>query len=273
MLLPHHQFKQRVLSALVAIPVVILALFWSVWSYFLLFFVIAMFSLLEFYKLVGLVGARPQRLWGTLGGLLIYVLAFMHSSGYFANRPLYGAGPIIALIFLIELYRKEAAPFANIAYTLLGIVYVGMPFALLHSIAFIQGTYSHEPVLGLFLLLWANDTGAYLVGAAIGRRKLFQRISPSKSWEGSIGGAVLTLITSYMMGHYSHSMDWGTWLGIAGIVILAGTYGDLVESMLKRSLQVKDSDQTIPGHGGFLDRFDSFLLSVPFILAYIKVVH
>jgi phosphatidate cytidylyltransferase len=186
---------------------------------------------------------------------------------------IYLLGPMAALICLIELYKPGAAPFTNIAYTLLGIIYVSVPFALLHITAFARGPYSHEIVIGILLILWANDTGAYLVGSSLGKHKLFQRISPHKSWEGVLGGAALALVVSYIIADYFGITSLNTWLGINSIIVVAGTYGDLVESMLKRSLQVKDSGGMIPGHGGLLDRFDSFLLAMPCITALIKLLY
>ena len=267
----YSQLRKRVLTAVVAIPIVIAAIYWSAWSYFLLFLLVVVVGMLEFYKLARLGGIRPNRPWGILSGVLTYTLVFMYASGYMPANYLYGLCPVIALTYPVELYKQGTAPFTNIAYTLLGIAYVSSPFALLHMLAFAQGAYNYEIVLGILLILWANDTGAYMVGSSLGKRRLFQRISPQKSWEGSLGGAVLALSVSYVLAHYCSSISWGTWLGIGSIIVVAGTYGDLVESMLKRSLKIKDSGGTIPGHGGFLDRFDSFLLAIPFIIALIKL--
>jgi phosphatidate cytidylyltransferase len=196
----------------------------------------------------------------------------MYTSRHLPSTYLYILCPMMGLIYAVELYKQGTTPFTNIAYTLLGIVYVGGPFALLHMIAFVQGTYSHEMVLGILLILWANDTGAYLLGTKMGNHELFPRISPHKSWEGVLGGATLAVVVSYALGHYYSSVGLAMWLGIGGIIVVAGTYGDLIESMLKRSLNVKDSGEAIPGHGGFLDRFDSFLLAMPCIVAFVKLL-
>lgn len=268
----YSHLTQRILSALVAMPIVIAGIYWSMWSYFLLFLFIVVLAMLEFYRLVGLDGIGPNKFLGMGGSILTYLLAFMYASGHLPGSFLYILCPMIALIYPIELYKKGATPFTNIAYTLLGIVYVGGPFALLHMLAFAKGAYSYEMVLGILLILWANDTGAYLVGTSIGKHRLFKRISPYKSWEGTLGGATFALVVSYTIAHYFSSIGLETWLGIGGISVVAGTYGDLVESMLKRSLKIKDSGEAIPGHGGFLDRFDSFLLAIPCILAFIKLL-
>ena len=272
MLQKNSHFTKRVLTALVAMPIVIAAVYWSAWSYFFLFLFLVVATMLEFYKLARLGGLSPHRPWGILCGVLGYTLVFAYANGYMSANFLYVLCPVIALAYPSELYKQGATPFTNIAYTVLGIVYVSSPFTLLHIIAFAQGAYNYEIVLGIFFILWANDTGAYIVGSGLGKRKLFQRISPKKSWEGSLGGAILALIVSYMLAHYFNSISWEKWLGMSSIIIIAGTYGDLVASMFKRSLKLKDSGTAIPGHGGFLDRFDSFLLAVPFILAFIKLL-
>lgn len=269
--LRYSQLKKRSLSALIAIPVVLAAIQWNAWSYFALFLLVTTLAMLEFYQLVSLGGISPNKWVGISGGTTTYILAFLHAHGKAPGSYLYLLCPIVVLIFLIELYKKSTAPFTNIAYTLLGMVYVGGPFALLHIAAFAQGAYSHEIIIGTLLILWANDTGAYLVGSNVGKHKLFKRISPHKSWEGTVGGAVLALIVGYGVASYLNIISLNTWLGISGIIVVVGTYGDLVESMLKRSLNIKDSGHIIPGHGGLLDRFDSFLLAVPCITALIKL--
>lgn len=268
----YSHFKKRLITISVATPMVIAAVYWSAWSYFFLFLFIAIETMLECYKLARLGGIHPTSGWGVLTGVAAYTLVFAYVSGYISANYLYVLAPIIALIYPIELYKREAAPFTNIAYTLLGIAYAGIPFTLLHLIAFAQGTYQYEIVLGILLVIWANDTGAYIVGGRLGKRKLFQRISPQKSWEGFLGGTFLALIVSYGVAYYFSILHQGIWLGIGGIIAIAGTYGDLVESMFKRSLQLKDSGEALPGHGGFLDRFDSFLLAIPFILVLIKLL-
>jgi phosphatidate cytidylyltransferase len=273
MSLNYSHLRKRVLSVSVAVPILVTAVHWSSFSYFLIFLVIVTLAMLEFYRLASSGGMNPNKLLGIGGGVVTYTLVFMHTSGHVSVGYLYLLCPMVALIYLAELYQRGASPFTNIAYTLLGIVYVSGPFALLHVTAFSQGAYSHEVVMGILLILWANDTGAYLIGSSIGRRSLFKRISPNKSWEGTVGGAILALIVSYAIACYFNSIGLATWLGIGGIIVVAGTYGDLIESMLKRSFNTKDSGRIIPGHGGFLDRFDSFLLAIPFIVAFIKLLH
>jgi phosphatidate cytidylyltransferase len=174
-------------------------------------------------------------------------------------------------------------PFDSLAHTFFSILYTAAPFSLFPFAAF-----SHtglEPLVqmngvgfspgipvGFFLLLWTNDTGAYLVGSAIGKHRLFERISPKKSWEGFFGGMLLTLLVACLIGSWLGVADTTGWMIIAVIISLAGTAGDLLESMLKRSLGLKDSGTILPGHGGFLDRFDSVVVSFPLVYLYIALL-
>jgi len=148
-------------------------------------------------------------------------------------------------------------------------VYIGTPFALVDFIAFDGEHFFANTVFGLLLLTWINDTAAYLVGSQIGKNKLFPRISPKKTWEGSIGGGVFTLILAASLSWLFEEQSMIEWIILGGIVIIFGSIGDLIESMLKRSYKVKDSGTLLPGHGGFLDRFDAFIFLVPFASAYL----
>jgi phosphatidate cytidylyltransferase len=173
---------------------------------------------------------------------------------------------------MIKLYKKfERKPFTNIAFTFLGIFYIAVPLALMHIAAFEHGKYNFEIVFGCLFILWATDTGAYFAGNFFGKRKLFERISPKKSWEGVFGGAALAIAMAFAMAYFFKSLELWQWLSICGIIIVGGVYGDLVESLLKRSIEIKDSGTSLPGHGGFLDRFDGLFISAPFIVAFLEI--
>jgi phosphatidate cytidylyltransferase len=183
------------------------------------------------------------------------------------------AFPFIATIFFVELYRDKSTPFQNIALTILGLVYVLMPFAAWVSYLYpARGIYNSHIILGYFFILWTNDTGAYLTGSAFGRHKLWERISPKKTWEGFIGGLLLSMGVAYLIAHYYTELNPILWVLIGFIVSIFGTLGDLVESMFKRSLDVKESGGILPGHGGILDRFDGVLLSTPFVIGLLYIV-
>jgi phosphatidate cytidylyltransferase len=236
------------------------------------FFIICLFALLEFYKLVGLDGHVPQKTFGTFCGVLIFLLSFFIERGDLSQPYYFLIFPIVSCVYMIKLYKKfERKPFTNIAFNLLGIFYVAVPFALLNVVVFQNGTYNYEIIFGLLFILWASDTGAYFAGTFLGKRKLFERISPKKSWEGFFGGALLAMIFAYGISMYFHSLSQTQWLIIGIIVIVGGTFGDLVESLLKRSIEIKDSGTSLPGHGGFLDRFDGLFISSPFIVAFLEI--
>ncbi len=264
--------QQRIIAAVIGGFIIVSGIFWSEWSYFIIFFFICTFTLLEFYKLVGLDGNLPLKTYGTISGLFIYTLTFLIEKQYLGFQFYFLISPVAAGTFFIKLYKKtDSKPFTNIAFTFLGIIYVAIPFSLINLCVFSQGYYSYQIILGSLFLLWASDTGAYFAGVNFGRTKLFERVSPKKSWEGSIGGAIAALITAFAISGFFDDLDPWHWHCIAVIIVIAGTYGDLVESLFKRSIAIKDSGASIPGHGGFLDRFDGLLLSAPFIVTFLRI--
>lgn len=198
---------------------------------------------------------------------------------------------LVTVIYLLiaELYLKQEDPVQDWAYTMLSQMYIALPLSLLNVLAFTANSsgmvvFNTLLPLSVFIFLWVNDTGAYCVGSLLGRHKLFPRISPGKSWEGSIGGAVFVLAVAYGIGwldnmeiadaNHTSSIFAGMlsipeWLGLGLVVVIFGTWGDLVESLFKRTLGIKDSGSILPGHGGMLDRFDSSLLAIPAAVVYL----
>ncbi len=262
---------QRAITALIGAIVVIFAVSYSEWGYFVVFLTVCILTQMEFYKLIIANGIIPLRTYGVVIGATLFCLIFLIEAGIVAQKWLYLIFILTSLIYFIKLYKKEEYPFRNIAFTFLGIIYVALPFSMISVAAHTFDTYSYQIVIGIFLILWASDSGAYFAGVQFGNRKLFERISPKKSWEGSIGGAVLSLAFAFGISFYFKDLVLWQWLAISGITIIAGTYGDLVESLFKRSMSIKDSGSKLPGHGGFLDRFDGLLLSIPFIVVFLKI--
>lgn len=255
-----------------------MSILYGQWSYFLIFFIICFLSLREFYTLAGLDGMIVQKTFGIITGLFVFSLSFLIEADIISYRYYFLVFPMVSAVYMIKLYKKlELKPFTNIAYTLLGIFYVAVPFALLNIATFENQKYDYQIIFGCLFILWASDTGAYFAGTMFGKRKLFERISPKKSWEGFIGGALLAFMFAYALpyffsaiGHEPTIRSW-QWIIIGGIIVVGGTYGDLIESLLKRSIEIKDSGDTLPGHGGFLDRFDGLLISAPFIVAFLEI--
>ncbi|MEO1300786.1 MAG: phosphatidate cytidylyltransferase [Bacteroidota bacterium] len=269
----YSNLTHRVLAALVGIPLMLVAICCSVWGYFLLFLAIMVLGMLEFYKLSRLQNVYPNQVGGIACGVVLYTLVFLRLQMGIAEAYLYVLIPMIGYIYLERLYQypPEAFPFISIACTWLGVVYISLPLTLLHLLAFPHNRYSYPLVLGLLLILWAQDTGAYLVGSYMGKRALFKRVSPKKSWEGSAGGAILSLFVAYLLTRYLPIMPPGQWMGIAGVTVVFANYGDLVMSLFKRSVQVKDTGYIILGHGGILDRFDGFFFVIPSVLCFLKI--
>ena len=179
---------------------------------------------------------------------------------------------------ITELYDKASNPINNWALTLFGQIYCAGSFSLLNFITSVPNTPGeivHIPyfALAIFVFVWVNDTGAYLVGSMLGKRRLFERISPKKSWEGFYGGLAFVLITSQIFAWFMPATNWYTWLGLAGTIVVFGTWGDLIESLMKRTLGVKDSGHVLPGHGGMLDRFDSVMMAIQYRLYLYRVIY
>lgn len=186
----------------------------------------------------------------------------------------------IIYLFISGLYTKSDDSVNDWAYTMLSQLYIALPFSMINVIAFRQAAdglnyYYYLLPLSIFIFLWTNDTGAYCTGSLFGKHKLFPRISPAKSWEGSIGGGILVLIVASIMyyiesqGENLSGLNLIEWLGLGLVVVVFGTWGDLVESLLKRTLGIKDSGNMLPGHGGILDRFDSSLMAIPAAVVYL----
>jgi phosphatidate cytidylyltransferase len=252
---------------------------------------------LTVWEFTGLVNQRPDI---TVNRFIATVAAvyFFFAMTYYCSDMYAGVAKSVVFIpylvtivylFIAELYLKHEDPIQNWAYTMLSQMYIALPFSLLNVLAFnatSQGFVAFNTLLPLsvFIFLWMNDTGAYCIGSLIGRHKLFPRISPAKSWEGSIGGAIVVLAVAYGIGWLDSiqvsDLDSPTvlfrgmlsipeWLGLGLVVAIFGTWGDLVESLFKRTLGIKDSGNILPGHGGMLDRFDSALMAIPAAVIYL----
>jgi phosphatidate cytidylyltransferase len=268
----YNNLTQRLITGILGSAAIITGVWYSQWTYFTMFFALCALAMFEFYKLVGLDGMIPQKTLGIIIGLLIFSLTFFVEQETANPKYFFLVFPLASFVFMIKLYKKfERKPFTNIAFTFLGIFYIAMPISLLNIAAFENGHYNFEIILGSLLILWASDTGAYFAGTFFGKRKLFERISPKKSWEGFFGGAALALIITTIFIQYFHTLESYQWFVIATLIIIGGTFGDLIESLLKRSIEIKDSGTALPGHGGFLDRFDGLLISAPFIVAYLEI--
>ena len=183
---------------------------------------------------------------------------------------------VVVLFFIIpirELYRDSKCPIANISLTIFGILYVSLTFGMLNLLFYhgYKGEETFHFILAFFIVIWASDTFAYLTGVSIGKHKLFKRISPKKSWEGLFGGLVAAVAVGYIFSTLYSDLSAISWMAYAFVISIAGVYGDLIQSMFKRSLSLKDSGKILPGHGGILDRFDGIFVAAPVAIAYIML--
>lgn len=294
----------RTLTAAVFVAVLLSCICWNYYSFAALFLVVSIWGLHEFYNISEKLGAKPFRTLGYISAIVIYF------SGILSNNDLVFAVTSLCPVFSLEvfayklsffvlcivfvftflikaLFSKEPNPILNVVYSIAGIVYVTSPFIILNylTVVFFPNVlpsnegwslyikpYNSHAVLGMILLIWASDSFAYLVGSMIGKRKLYERISPGKTWEGTIGGGVLTMASSYIIAGWFPEIEFKHWLVISLLVVVFGTLGDLFESLLKRQAGIKDSGKIMPGHGGILDRFDSLIFVTPFVYLYLSWV-
>ena len=248
----------------------------------------ALITGLTIWEFTGLVNERENvtvnRLISTVAGVYFFFAVAGFSSDLTPSAVFIPYLVSIIYLMVAELYLKNEAPIHSWAYTMMAQIYIALPFSLLNTLAFHlapQGYVAYDALLPLsvFVFLWMNDTGAYLCGSLLGKHKLFPRISPGKSWEGSIGGGILVIAVAVLVWYLADQYQLNQlglsaveWAGLGLTVVIFGTWGDLVESLFKRTLGIKDSGNILPGHGGMLDRFDSSLLAIPAAVVYLYTI-
>lgn len=270
--------RQRFVTGVFFTLILLASIYFGKYSFTLLFLVITALGLREFYKLVRGGGFDIPVNTGVIIGSLFYLILTLYLHKMLVQIWIILIVPLIFFVFISELFRKSETPIINIAIVLAGILYFALPMVLLSYLAYPPAGYEgyelfhYNPnvIIGFFLLLWTSDSFAYVFGVKFGKHWLFERVSPKKSWEGSIGGAAFCYLCAYLLSLYFVELSLVQWIVVASIVIVFGTLGDLVQSMFKRSMNVKDTGTILPGHGGILDRFDGVLLSVPFVMIYLQ---
>ncbi len=264
--------KTRAITGFFFIIVLVCATIFNQYVFAAFFSLVGVYAAREFFVITTSPETKPLK---TVGMLIALGLGLLVSGYFLGLSPLaYLAAivPLFALLFISSLYLKREKPFHDIAYTILGICYGTIPFLFFVGLGFLDGSFNFAVPMGFLIMLWANDTGAYLAGRAFGRTKLFERISPNKTWEGFIGGILLAVAISLSLQYFYGTLSRLEWVCIAVIIGAFGTLGDLVESMLKRSLGIKDSGNILPGHGGFLDRFDGLLMAAPLVYIFLMLI-
>lgn len=250
----------------------------------LLFALVTGLTVWEYTGLVNQIdGVTVNRFISTAAGVYLFLAIAGFCSGITPSAVFIPYLLSVIYLFISELYTESKNAINNWAYTMLSQMYVALPLATINILAFRdiggQVVFSYLTPLSIFIFLWANDTGAYCFGSLFGKHKLFPRISPGKTWEGSMGGGILVLVVAAIIGYLESSnadqmvggstMSIPEWMGMGLVVVFFGTWGDLVESLFKRTLGIKDSGNILPGHGGMLDRFDSSLMAMPAAVVYL----
>ncbi|MGQ8337660.1 phosphatidate cytidylyltransferase [Sunxiuqinia sp. A32] len=262
----------RTLTGLVFVIVTIGCLLLSQYTFIALFLFFIFAGLHEFYQFFNRTPIVPARVPAFLSSLIIFILFILISSGALSEKYYITLIPLLLFLFISELYRHTEKPFENIGASIFSVIYITIPFSLT-NILVTNNVQEYDPTLliALFVIIWIYDSGAYLFGVSIGKNRLFERISPKKSWEGAIGGALSALVASYFLSDFAPVIPKTHWMILTLLIVVSATFGDLTESLLKRQFDLKDSSSLLPGHGGILDRFDSLLFAAPVMVVYIKL--
>jgi len=282
----------RSLSGLFLIVIVIGSVWTNSITNYLLFLFILIFGLFEFYRFTKNINYYPNDKVGIAIGIIIYSLSYFVSANIISSNMFVLALPLLLFIPIFELYQKKENPIINISVTFFGLAYVVLPLSLIQFIVLgTQATvnqadiistlnpnnevvyYNSFIIIGYFIIQWVSDTGAFVFGVSFGKHRLFERISPKKSWEGAIGGFITTIGAAFLVYYIYPQLELLNWIIISLIITFFGIYGDLIESLFKRSVNLKDSGKIMPGHGGILDRFDSTLLALPMVFFYLKIIN
>lgn len=264
---------KRSLTGIIFVSVILAGTIVHPLGFAAVFISILVLTQLEFYKLVENAGYSPQKTVGLISGALLFIVCFGVVQKIIPYQFCFLFFLLIILIFLFEVPRKKDGALQNSLITLAGFIYTAIPFSLLNLIiypGFPENNMFYPWILtGIFFIVWINDSMAYLAGSMFGKHKMCERISPKKSWEGLIAGAIFAVIMGILNAVIFQSLSMISWIIVAIIIVTFGTFGDLFESKIKRELNIKDSGNILPGHGGFLDRFDSLLFAFPVVYIWL----
>lgn len=277
-----NELTQRLITGIFFVIILIGGVIWNEYSFMLLFSMITILSINEYYSIIAdKINAGEDwkilyKFISTIFGVIIFAIVFLVSSGKIPLIYLSLMAAFPLSWFVIEMYHKCDTPFTNVCYNSMALFYIAIPFASTSFLVFKKGgdDYDFKYLLAILFFAWANDSWAYLIGKFFGKHKLFSRISPKKTWEGFAGGATATMLFAFLVYRLFPEFNLPEiplvhYLFLAAITVVMSTYGDLTESMIKRNLNIKDSGHALPGHGGFLDRFDGLIFAIPACSLYI----
>lgn len=274
------KFGVRALSAVAFVAVLLFSMLFSYLSFSIFFFVVALWGLIEFYKIAQALGFEPYQKTGMLAATFLYLVCIQWSLlseiTIDLSKSIYVLLIFPFFILVSSVFDKKPNPFTNALFTLAGLVYAVIPFTLLHLIVTnteaSQMSFEPKRLLGIILLIWSNDTFAYLGGSIFGKHKMIERVSPGKTWEGTIIGVLITFGLSFLIAPLLGLPNSHFWALVGALVPILATLGDLLESVIKRQAAIKDTGNVLPGHGGILDRFDSLIFVAPFALLILKII-
>lgn len=258
----------RIITGSIFIATIVGSVMWSPWLYALLFGFFTIVGIVEFYRISNNLGFTPQKGTGIAIGIATFLLLFLTAGEPWtgvSGKWLYILPAMVTTIPIIELFRKKSTPTSDWAQTLFAVIYVALPFGLMSNLTYMPETheFSGKIFLSFFIMVWISDTGAYCAGKLFGKHKMFERISPKKTFEGLGGGIAFTIASAIPIHYFVPELELWQWIVISIETVTFANLGDLAESMLKRNADIKDSGKLLPGHGGVLDRFDSALLACP----------
>lgn len=269
-----NNFILRTITAVVFVIVIIGSVLFSHWAFSALFLIVALAGYLEFASIVRTLNAYPSKITGSVTVIITYLVITLTAYSVIPTTALYFLLLVPVIICINELFRKTGSTMANVATSVFGIAWIVVPLALLSGFFNLAEEVEWRQsglLLGFFLILWIYDSGAYIFGSIFGKHKMLERISPKKTWEGFAGGTLAGLLTAWLVSASFTEFSTPEWLLTALLIIIAGTAGDLAESMFKRNAGIKDSGKILPGHGGILDRFDAVLLASPVVYILIQL--
>ena len=265
--------KNRVLTGMVGGSLLLFSTL-NEWSYLIVFVIIIFLSSREYYKILSKNGFNPNYNLGIFLSVIIFISSFLYASRDSLIGIHFVLIPILPLVCLSALYSSNnKETISNVSVTFFGILYISLSISLLNFIVFTGSEYNSVFLIATLLFLWTSESAAYLGGTLFGRKKLFESVSPMKTWEGVLFGLLANIILSYYIWKYLLIKTFLFWLGLSLVVLISGVFGDLFESLLKRNFNMKDSGNKLPGHGGFLDRFDSFFFVIPYVYFYLKIIN
>ena len=267
------QLLKRIITSIIGAGIILTSLWYDNFLGAFVFMIIMFFCMLEFHDIMSRLGYRGNKVFGIAMGLGLYVISLLNSVGKIS--PIFYSVALVPLSLYMArinyVYRQDNM-LVSISLMFFSWVYIVVPFALLNFVAVKTGQYDMKTIVVLLLCLWVSDSGAFIVGKVIGKNKVFERVSPKKTWEGLIGGLALTGAMAYFITDYHPILSRSQWVIVCSATALAGVFGDLTASSIKRSVNMKDSGKLLPGHGGFIDRFDSFLFASPIYFLSITLI-